>query len=130
MPQSTIAPAASASSAMQSQLFCHCTVAPHTLMAALARSASLRPSPQTLSHLNVSRAAAPAVATPAVAENENSATTRTLHAPVMRSEGVSLAKQSFLWTDDTAGHRITFFFFLMIRRPPRFTLFPYTPLFE
>src|SRR3712207_8664885 len=27
-------------------------------------------------------------------------------------------------------HRISFFFFLMIRRPPRSTLFPYTTLFR
>src|SRR3989442_12438563 len=28
------------------------------------------------------------------------------------------------------GHRSSFFFFLMIRRPPRSTLFPYTTLFR
>src|SRR2546422_7895610 len=28
------------------------------------------------------------------------------------------------------AHRFTFFFFLMIRRPPRSTLFPYTTLFR
>src|SRR5256885_13669862 len=34
---------------------------------------------------------------------------------------------SFLLHPD---HRILFFFFLMIRRPPRSTLFPYTTLFR
>src|SRR3712207_7417414 len=29
-----------------------------------------------------------------------------------------------------AGHTLYFFFFLMIRRPPRSTLFPYTTLFR
>src|SRR5215475_15478732 len=29
-----------------------------------------------------------------------------------------------------AGSRLTLFFFLMIRRPPRSTLFPYTTLFR
>ena len=28
------------------------------------------------------------------------------------------------------GHEVVFFFFLMIRRPPRSTLFPYTTLFR
>src|SRR2546422_1715392 len=29
-----------------------------------------------------------------------------------------------------SAHRVLFFFFLMIRRPPRSTLFPYTTLFR
>src|SRR3989442_6344547 len=32
--------------------------------------------------------------------------------------------------DDSSGFDILFFFFLMIRRPPRSTLFPYTTLFR
>src|SRR3712207_7323042 len=30
----------------------------------------------------------------------------------------------------SGGYKLTFFFFLMIRRPPRSTLFPYTTLFR
>src|SRR2546429_9201209 len=38
----------------------------------------------------------------------------------------------YLSSDRTAGRRLitSFFFFLMIRRPPRSTLFPYTTLFR
>src|ERR1051326_9615860 len=35
-----------------------------------------------------------------------------------------------LWKSMTRGGVIAFFFFLMIRRPPRSTLFPYTTLFR
>src|SRR5689334_23893046 len=34
------------------------------------------------------------------------------------------------WTRNTASHSCSVFFFLMIRRPPRSTLFPYTTLFR
>src|SRR2546422_8388505 len=36
----------------------------------------------------------------------------------------------FSITNDQATHRSLLFFFLMIRRPPRSTLFPYTTLFR
>src|SRR5258708_8932248 len=35
-----------------------------------------------------------------------------------------------IWNVSTASARSCFFFFLMIRRPPRSTLFPYTTLFR
>src|SRR5258707_13935160 len=35
-----------------------------------------------------------------------------------------------LYCPPTDIHNLTFFFFLMIRRPPRSTLFPYTTLFR
>src|SRR2546427_11666479 len=40
----------------------------------------------------------------------------------------NLALLFFCW--DPACHVVSFFFFLMIRRPPRSTLFPYTTLFR
>src|SRR5260221_849788 len=36
----------------------------------------------------------------------------------------------FFFVELCSDHRILFFFFLMIRRPPRSTLFPYTTLFR
>src|SRR2546430_7697665 len=43
-----------------------------------------------------------------------------------------IARRSFLWPIGThqLPSKIIFFFFLMIRRPPRSTLFPYTTLFR
>src|SRR2546430_17698424 len=42
--------------------------------------------------------------------------------------GVRAAVRCSKWCDDRC--LISFFFFLMIRRPPRSTLFPYTTLFR
>src|SRR5258706_16014141 len=40
-----------------------------------------------------------------------------------------ISSHIFVWTTNS-GFCSFFFFFLMIRRPPRFTLFPYTTLFR
>src|SRR6266571_668307 len=42
----------------------------------------------------------------------------------------SLARKSNRWGSNQLVDRRAFFFFLMIRRPPRSTLFPYTTLFR
>src|SRR2546430_17649850 len=39
-------------------------------------------------------------------------------------------KSSSSWSRDADADHAPFFFFLMIRRPPRSTLFPYTTLFR
>src|SRR2546422_3855645 len=46
----------------------------------------------------------------------------------MGCDGMSLLLSSFI--DFCLGHSALLFFFLMIRRPPRSTLFPYTTLFR
>src|SRR3712207_8111698 len=35
-----------------------------------------------------------------------------------------------MWVHNACGHHVLYFFFLMIRRPPRSPLFPYTTLFR
>src|SRR5476651_2834932 len=42
----------------------------------------------------------------------------------------SVVRSLILWTSVGAASFFCFFFFLMIRRPPRSTLFPYTTLFR
>src|SRR2546426_927484 len=43
---------------------------------------------------------------------------------------ISYARFFFNDTDTTDNYSLSLFFFLMIRRPPRSTLFPYTTLFR
>src|ERR1039457_5942726 len=50
--------------------------------------------------------------------------------PVSRGAGQVNSRRRYLWTAPAPAALPRRFFFLMIRRPPRSTLFPYTTLFR